>query len=196
MHLSVFEYGDVLIVFETRGLVGKHEKYPRQVANEYYTTEGVIRGGKFFASGSDKGESVKGGVPDTITDGGPFGSFITSIRARDPELCNAGPEHGHFSSALCHLGNIVYRVGSPAKLSDKPKHKLGDDPRVMESFAKIQANTKAVVGDLSATEYLVGPVLDFDPVQEKFIGEGDATAKANALLTRDYREPWVVPEVV
>lgn len=196
MHLSVFEYGDVLIVFETRGLVDKDKAFPRKVANEYYTTEGVIRGGKFYANGSDKGENVKGGVPDTITDGGPFGSFIAAVRARDPQICNAGPEHGHYSSALCHLGNIACRVGSPAPLSQKPKHQLGDDPRVMETFATIQANTKAVVGDLSSTEYKLGPVLDFDPVQERFIGEGEPVAQANALLTRDYREPWVVPDAV
>ena len=86
MHLSVFEYGDVLLVFETRGLVDKHEGFKRKVLNEYYTTEGVIRGGKFYAAGSDKGESISGGTPDKITPGGPFQSFITAVRARDPEL--------------------------------------------------------------------------------------------------------------
>lgn len=198
MHLSVFEYGDVLMVFETRGLVDKEvrEKFPRKVLNEYYTTEGVIREGKFFPSGSDKGESVSGGTPDPVTPGGPFRSFITAVRARDPKLCNAGPEHGHYSSALCHLGNIAARVGTDAPLAEKPKHQLGDDPRVMEAFETIQENVAAVVGDLSSTNYSLGPVLDFDPTTEKFTGDGETVAAANEMLTRKYREPWVIPDQV
>ncbi|NNE90625.1 MAG: Gfo/Idh/MocA family oxidoreductase [Verrucomicrobiales bacterium] len=199
MHLSVFEYDDVLMVFETRGLVDNKvkDKFPRKVLNEYYTTEGVIRGNKFYKTGSDKGESVSGGTPDKITPGGPFQSFITSIRARDPQLCNAGPEHGHYSSALCHLGNIAARVGKQASMAEKPKYQLGDDPRVMEAFETIQANVEAVVGgDLASTNYSLGPILDFDPVNEKFTGDGGQVAKANELLTRNYRDPWVIPEQV
>ncbi|MCB1085595.1 MAG: Gfo/Idh/MocA family oxidoreductase [Verrucomicrobiae bacterium] len=196
MHLSVFEYGDVLLVFETRGLVDKHENFPRKVLNEYYTTDGVIRGGKFYPTGSEKGEDVKGGTPDPITPGGPFQSFITSVRARDPKLCNAGPEHGHFSSALCHLGNIAYRVGSTTPFEgDRPK-RLGDDPRVAEAFDTIKGNLSAAGVNLAATQYQLSPVLDFDPVTERFPGEGEAIAKANALLKREYRKPWVIPDAV
>jgi hypothetical protein len=81
-------------------------------------------------------------------------------------------------------------------MAEKPKHQLGDDPRVMEAFETIQANVKAVVGDLSSTEYSLGPVLEFDPTAEKFTGDGQTVAKANAMLTRDYRAPWVVPDAV
>ena len=47
--MAVFEYGDTLLVFEVRGLVDKPEDSPFKfkVANEYYTTDGMITDGKF-----------------------------------------------------------------------------------------------------------------------------------------------------
>ncbi len=63
MQMAVFEFGDVLLVLEVRGLVGelklgkKSEKGPRdlafagfpsKVSNEFYTTEGMVRDGKFY----------------------------------------------------------------------------------------------------------------------------------------------------
>ena len=46
MELSVLDFGDVKLVFETRGLVDKAmtkdgKKFPRNVSNEFYTTEGM-----------------------------------------------------------------------------------------------------------------------------------------------------------
>jgi predicted dehydrogenase len=196
MHLSVLEYGDVLLIFETRGLVGKHKDYPNKVTNEFYTTDGVIRGGKFYAKGSTEGVSVEGGTPDPIAPGGPFESFIAACRANDPKKCNAGPEHGHFSSALCHLGNIAYRVGSAVPFEGEKPKQFGDDPRVAQAFDTIKGNLAAAEVNLAATKYNLSPALNFDPTAEKFTGEGDIVAKANSLLTRQYRKPWVVPDAV
>src|SRR4029079_2880892 len=36
--MAVYEYGDVLLVFEVRGLVDKHPDFKFKVLNEYYTT--------------------------------------------------------------------------------------------------------------------------------------------------------------
>jgi hypothetical protein len=91
-----------------------------QVANEYYTTDGVIRGGKFYATGKSNGEKISGGEPEQVTPGGPFNSFIAACRSRKISDLNADVEHGHYSSALCHLGNIAYRVGEQTKFTDTP----------------------------------------------------------------------------
>ena len=45
---------------------------------------------------------------------------------------------------------------------------------------------------LESTTYRLGRLLKFDPQTEKFIGD----AEADKLLTREYREPFVVPEEV
>jgi hypothetical protein len=44
--------------------------------------------------------------------------------------------------------------------------------------------------------WVVGPVLNFDPAAERFVGSDEVTATANKLLRRDYRAPFVVPETV
>jgi len=192
MQLSVFDYGDALLVFETRGLVGKHEKFPVKVTNEFYTTDGVIKGGRFYKTGSDKGEEVEGGTPDVITPGGPFGSFIAAVRSGNPEDLNAGPEHGHFSSALCHLGNISTRLGVSTPFKGERPKRLGDDPRIGEAFDSISGNLEGVGVDLAMTNYLLGPVLEIDQAAERFTNNDEA----NKMLKREYREPWVIRDEV
>ena len=43
---------------------------------------------------------------------------------------------------------------------------------------------------LPETKFRVGKTLKFDPQAERFVG----SAEANALLTRNYRAPFTVPE--
>jgi hypothetical protein len=50
---------------------------------------------------------------------------------------------------------------------------------------------KAVNISLDTSTYTLGRVLKFDPKSETFIGD----QQANALLTRDYRAPFVVPKI-
>ncbi len=78
--MAVFDYGDALLVFEVRGLVGDKTELPNKVSNEYYTTDGVIRGGLFYRNGESQGVKVEG--PEVqVTPGGPFGSFIQAVRS-------------------------------------------------------------------------------------------------------------------
>jgi len=192
MQLAVYEYGDVLLVFETRGLVD-NKKYPnapkRNVSNEYYTTEGKIVGGKFYPK--DGGDPVRvEGEKAHVTPGGAFGSFIAAVRSRDPQDQNANAEVAHYSSALCHLANISYRLGEPAQFDKKAKS-IGDNKVVVEAFNTVKENLQAVDIDLAETTYTVGRTLEMNPKTEKFIGDDDA----NQLLTREYRKPFVVPTI-
>lgn len=197
MQLAVMEFGDVLLVFETRGLVGKHPDYKSQVTNEYYTTEGVIRGGKFHRNGSGEGEPLQVDDAPRVAPGGPFGSFLAAMRSRKPEDNNCDAEVAHYSATLCHLANISYRLGKPAgfsqaesaaaKQAESEQQKL-----VKESLERINANCKAVGIALEGDAYTLGRTLDFDPAKEQFVGDDDA----NKLLTRPYRAPFVVPEKV
>jgi predicted dehydrogenase len=53
------------------------------------------------------------------------------------------------------------------------------------------ASSLAHLGNIS---YRLGLQLEFDPVAERFIGDGEA--EANSMINRDYRAPFVLPEVV
>jgi predicted dehydrogenase len=52
----------------------------------------------------------------------------------------------------------------------------------------------SALAHLGNISYRIGRQLDFDPVAERFIGEGEADA--NAMLSRDYRSPYDLPENV
>jgi predicted dehydrogenase len=53
------------------------------------------------------------------------------------------------------------------------------------------ASSLAHLGNIS---YRLGLQLEFDPVAERFIGEGET--EANSMLSREYRAPYILPEVV
>jgi predicted dehydrogenase len=202
MQLAVYEFGETLIVFETRGLVGRPEAPPAKVANEYYTTEGVIRYDtwevgeqrftdfRFHPHAGGEPERLEGDEAP-ITPGGPFGAFITAVRSGDPTQNNCDAEVAHYSSALCHLGNISYRLGQSTAFGESPAC-LGDNAQVREAFTAICDNLKAVNIPLDGKTYQLGRVLEFDPLTERFPHDDEA----NSLLTRPYRAPFVVPENV
>jgi predicted dehydrogenase len=189
MQLAVYEFGDTLLVFETRGLVGKNGAPPANVSNEFYTTEGVIRGGMFHPKNGGKPERVEGGDA-RVTPGGAFPAFIAAMRSRKPEDINCDAEVGHYSSALCHLGNISYRLGESQPFNQQTKS-IGDNKQVVEAFENLRENLKAVNINLDGATYQLGRTLNFNAKTERFDDD-----EANALLTRKYRKPFEAPAQV
>ena len=190
--MAVFEYGDVLLVFEVRGLVEKQKEFPLKVLNEYYTDQGMITNGKFHPRNGGKSEPLAR-FDVKVTPGGAWGSFLHAVRSRKVEDLNADVEHGHYSAALCHLANISYRLGNQVPF-DRKARSLGDNREVVQTFENLRENVQGVGVKLEETTYRLGRVLGFDPKHERFVGEG--AKPANALLTRNYRKPYVVPEKV
>jgi hypothetical protein len=64
----------------------------------------------------------------------------------------------------------------------------------VQTFENLRENVQAVGVKLEETAYQLGRVLRFDPAHERFVGDGEK--QANALLTRKYRKPFVVPTKV
>ncbi len=190
MELSVFDFGGTLLVFETRGLVGKKgSKYQFKVDNEFYLEAGVIRGHKFYPDGKGKGEALVD-VPVRHGPGNQFENFIHAVRTRKREEQHAEILEGHYSSALCHLGNISYRLGWQVPFTLPPK-RLGKNAVVSDAVMTVLDNTKAIGVDPERNSYCLGPKLKFDPRRERFKNN----PAANLLLSRFYREPFVVPKL-
>ena len=188
--VTVMEYDEALLLFETRGLVGKHKSMGRMVTNEFYTTEGVMRSGTFYPKNGGKPEKVQGPKVE-VTPGGAFGSFIHAVRSRKISDLNADVLEGHYSSALCHLCNISYRLGVSVPFSGRD-NLLGDNPQVNASIDKVRDNLEVIGEKLAENTYHLGRPLNMDPKTERFIDD----KAANAALTRNYRKPFVVPETV
>ncbi|MCX7825491.1 MAG: gfo/Idh/MocA family oxidoreductase, partial [Verrucomicrobiae bacterium] len=101
------------------------------------------------------------------------------------------------SSALCHLGNIPYRVGAETA-NDDIKEAVKACAETTDSFLRFLDHLTANGVDIKKTPSVLSPVMDFDPVKERFISKAkyDLGFWANRLLTRDYRRPYVVPDKV
>jgi hypothetical protein len=58
--------------------------------------------------------------------GGHFQNFIDCVRSRKGADLKAAVEEGHFSTSLCHLGNISYRVGRSVTFDSATERFVGD----------------------------------------------------------------------
>jgi predicted dehydrogenase len=120
-----------------------------------------------------------------------FANFIEAVRSRRAADLKAEVLEGHLSSALCHTGNISYRLGAqhtPEEIHEAVKA----TPDLAEALGRMEEHLAANNVDLHKTPATLGAVLKMDPTSERFIGNNDA----NQLLRREYREPFVVPKQV
>ncbi len=193
--LTVMDFGGPLLVFEVIGLNSRAgvdgKKYPTKVTNEFYLEEGAIIGGKFYPKGSDKSEKLVD-VDVKMGPGGIFDNFIHCVRTRKREELHADVLEAHLSSACCHLGNISYRLGEQVSGNTKPdvfdKHE-----EIGKSWEMINKTVKGTLGlDLTKSTYQLGAMLTFDPENERFVDN----RRANRLIGRRYRKPFVVPREV
>lgn len=128
---------------------------------------------------------------------GHMQNFIDAVRSRNPSDLAAPIEEGHISSALSHIANISHRFGQPAA-NEAIKEALRSDAQMQDSFARMLDHLRANNVDLAATPLVAGPVLKLEPGRESFVsGEKfDLGYWANAMLRRQYRKPFVVPDRV
>jgi predicted dehydrogenase len=193
--ISVMDFGETQLIFEVRGL--KTGDYLGQrVGNSYHFEEGTVAAGKFFPKGKDQAEALPS-IPSSIkrgpvAEGGGethFRNFIAAVRSRKIEDLNADILEGHYSSALCHLANISYRLGEQVLFNPQTKA-FGDNKSAYETLARLEDHlTKDNGLKLDGQKYRLGKKLILDPSAETFVND----AEANKLLTREYRKGFEVP---
>ena len=195
--MCVFNYGDVLLIFETRGLPQSKEFQTKEWAKnmDKYRGEGV---GQMIEceGGSTNGHTAwdkDGKEIRKFTGKGQdhFANFIKAVRSRKREDQTGEILEGHLSSALCHLGNISHRMGQQAS-PDELQSALKTDSAATETLARMEEHLARNGVDLKQTKLTLGPTLKIDPKAERFIGND----KANEFITRPYRAGFVVPEKV
>jgi predicted dehydrogenase len=120
-----------------------------------------------------------------------FANFIDAVRSRKAEDLHADILEGHLSSALCHTGNISYRVGLPYS-PEEIRHVHWQNKDMTETVDRMEQHLAANNVDLRSSQSALGLILRMDPASERFIDH----PAANAMLTDPYRAPFVVPERV
>ena len=120
-------------------------------------------------------------------------NFVDVVRSRKTSELYGPIQEGHVSSALCHLGNISHRMGqtmSEGELNEKVK---GSSP-LNEAAGRMLEHIHANNVDLGRTKVTAGMPLLVDAANYRFTGP--SAAAANAMLTKTYRAPYVVPKLV
>ncbi len=122
---------------------------------------------------------------------GHHGNWIAAVRSRDMKKLNAEILEGYISAGLVHTGNISYRLGAK-KQPGEIKEALQSNKLLAEAFDRMAGHLDANGVDCAKDNLKLGLPLNFDPAKERFVDN----AEANALVSRNYREPFVVPEKV
>jgi predicted dehydrogenase len=180
--ICLFDYADSHLVFEVRGL--KTDPYKGSgVGNIWFGSEGMVvcpsySGGVAYDKAGKEVMKFNGGG-----DQHHFDNFLKAVRSRKREDLNADILEGHLSSALCHLGNISYRLGAETTMSEVKQ--FSDYKPAQEAVVRMFDHLKDNQVDLKDAKGRVGVLLPIDPKSEKFTGNN---AKANAMLTREYRQ--------
>jgi hypothetical protein len=183
--VCIFDFGDKTIVSETRGLKTGPFRPGQKGGTIFEGTEGIIAGGSVF--------DLKGNLVHTFEGKSVnhFANFLAAVRSRRREDLKAEILEGHQSSALCHIGNISWRLGQPASPADLRAElgKLKVHENVLETLDRTLAHLRDNKLDPEQTRLTLGRYLQVDRDREAFAND----SQANALLTREYRKPFVVP---
>lgn len=200
--VSIYDYGDRCIVFETRGLSVDdsddaelntlfQSSSGNKVGVVFYGTEGYVVQDSYshcyvYDRDMKMVKEFKGG-------GEHFKNFVSACQSRKVEDLAADVREGHLSAAISHLGNISFYAGESNRLAAadisaalKDFRSLDDNEatlqRTIQHLKKNGVNTDA--------DFLsLGALLEFDPEKEQFTNN----PAANAWLTREYRAPYICP---
>ena len=145
-----------------------------------------------------KGSTKPEPLPDTGSAAGKrkckgdhYANFNAAVRSRQQSDLNADILEGHYSSALCHVANISYRLGTMVPFSAQSKA-FGDNKEACDTLARMEEHLKENNVTIDGLDYRLGRKLTIDAKTETFVGDPEASA----MLTRNYRKPFVVPTKV
>ena len=199
----VHDYATAPLVFEVRGLPDKSgdsvmDKFPQPhgasigiivhceggtvVSASYTTAEAYDRAGKLI-----KRFEGTGAYPEVEVS--HMANFIDVVRSRKLADLHGPIAEGFASSALCHLGNISHRLGR-ARPPGEIQEQINGNAPLNEAFGRMIDHLASNGVSLDRTPATLGAPLAFDPAAERF----PDNPAANALLTREYRPPYVVPD--
>jgi hypothetical protein len=185
--IALFQYDPgPLLIFEVRNLPS--EKGPKTIGPK---------------ARYERGDA---GLPNPVGpqgDQGGFGghkghlfNFLSAVRSRRESDLRAPLIEGHLSSALVHMANISYRLGTPRSVAAAREAVQDQGSEAVEVFDGFREHLAVNGVDFAKTQVVVGPWLELDPVTERFIGPENLVGPANELARGHYRPPFVVPEVV
>ncbi|MFI4860877.1 MAG: Gfo/Idh/MocA family protein [Phycisphaerales bacterium JB063] len=202
VQVAMFDYAGVPCVHETCDIPYPHpDNADRNVAYDkdgvtvgvmITCEEGEFRGGRGGGVVVDRGGDVikryRGGSGDRHVR-----NFIDAMRANVPSMLTSEVGTAAVSAGMAHVSNIAWRVGAEMTLPEV-EQSLGTIDLHREALDRFSTYLGERGVDLAQQPWVCGPKLVFDSEAMQFTGPMDDAA--NALVRREYREGFAVPEEV
>ena len=175
-----------LVIFEVRNLPS--EKGPKTMDSKAKYEKGESR--------MPRAQGPAGDTGGFSAHKGHLFNFVSAVRSRKTSDLRAPLIEGHLSSALVHMANISYRLGTPHSAEAAREAVQDQGSEAVEVFDGFREHLTVNGVDFAKTQVVVGPWLEMDTQTERFVGNSPLVAKANELARGTYRTPFVVPETV
>ncbi len=199
--IALFDYQPAPLICEIRNLSAKGAASLGRFKNR---NRGVVIDceGGYFAGDATGGAifDKQGKTLKEIPDDGSsrtletthLANFIAAVRIRQASDLAAEAQEGHFSAACCHMANTSHRLGKQAP-PEAIRAAIEGDRELTDAFDRCREYLRENGVDLGAARATLGPWVTFDPKEERFVR--DFAGEANKLSRREYRAPFVVPEI-
>jgi hypothetical protein len=202
--MTVYDYPDFPIIYEQRGLPAKPGvSYMDQ--SQGMRGVGVIvkcEGGHVAGLTGATAYDNDGKVIEKFTGDGGAGhmrNFLEAVKSRRSRDLAAPAEFGHLVAAVCHHGNISYRLGAPAKRS-RVERAFAGNASAQGIFAELEQHLGVHGIDLERQTLTLGQWVQSEHANDSIVavesGREEDLARARFLLRETQRPPYVIPDQV
>jgi predicted dehydrogenase len=153
---------------------------------------GDASGGALFDRQGKKAQDLGKGDSPKDLEMAHLSAFLAGVRSRKAGDLAAEAIEGHRSTACCHMANVSHRLGKQSS-PDAIRAAVSGTAEMADAFERCRDYLRENEVDLDATPATLGPWVTLDATQGRFVG--DLADAANRLSRRDYRAPFVVPEI-
>jgi predicted dehydrogenase len=197
-HLAIFDYQPAPLICEVRNFrqegkdIGKFRGTGRGIVVDceggYYI--GDSSGGTVYDKDDKKVKDIR--RASKFDESSHMANWVNAVRNRNAAELNAESEVGHVTAACCHMANISHRLGKSMS-PDTIRERIAAQPQLTDAFQRCTEYLRANGVTLDKSSATLGPWLDWDATQQKFVGEfADA---ANQLAHPPYRKPFEIPQL-
>jgi predicted dehydrogenase len=153
---------------------------------------GDASGGAFFDRQGKKMLDLGKGDSPAALERAHLSAFVAGVRSRKASDLAAEAIEGHRSTACCHMANVSHRLGKQSS-PEAIRAAITGNTEMADAFERCREYLRGNGVDLDGTLATAGPWVTLDAKHGRFVGE--FAEAANQLSRREYRKPYVVPDL-
>jgi predicted dehydrogenase len=201
-HIALLDYRPAPLICEVRNVSAG--KGAAAMGNFRGRSKGVVidceggyfagdaSGGALFDRQGKKVQDLGEGDSPKALELAHLAAFLAGVRSRKAGDLAAEALEGHRSTACCHMANASHRLGKQSSPEAIRAATTGTS-EMADAFERCRGYLRENGVDLDATPATLGPWVSLDAERGRFVG--DFADAANELSRREYRNPFVVPEL-